>query len=198
MLGANLKEGLGEVKKTFVYSLLGFILMALVSALLLKRWELSIQEFIEGFIQGKGDLFSAGGQLLAVELFKNNVKAALYSFLLGFIPFLYLPGFSIGINGLVIGAVYIFIRSSVSVLTYILVLLPHGIFEIPAFILAASSGLYLCGEISRKILGRPHARIKDLLYRQAQVFIFLVVPLLVLAAFIESYISPLFMMKLMG
>lgn len=195
---SNLREGLREVKGTFVFSLFAFLFIAFISGMALRQWEVPIQEFVEGFVEGKGDLFSADGQLLALGLFKNNIKSAFYSLALGLIPFLYLPGFSIGVNALVIGAVYVFISSSLSVFTYILVLLPHGIFEIPAFLLAASSGLYLCREISRKILGRPHLDLRGLIYRQAQVFIFIVLPLLVLAAFIESYISPLFMMKLMG
>ncbi|NLY36876.1 MAG: stage II sporulation protein M [Tissierellia bacterium] len=198
MQGIQLREGLREIQKTFIYSLVAFLAIAFFSGLALKKWEPFIQDFVQSFVEGKEDLFSIDGQLLALGLFKNNLKAAFYSFALGLIPFLFLPGFSIAINAVVIGAVYIFISSSLSVFTYILVLLPHGIFEIPAFLLAASSGIYFCRELTRKILRRPHGDVKQLLFRQAQVFVFLVVPLLVLAAFIESYISPLIMLRLMG
>lgn len=194
----NLREGLKEVKATFIFCLAFFGVTAVISGLFLQQYQGFIQEFIQGFMEGKEQLFSADGRLLALELLKNNVKAALFSTMLGFIPFLYLSVFSLVINATLISAVYIFLGQSFSVFSYALMLLPHGIFEIPAFLLATAMGLFLCGELSRKILKKPHAPILPLLRRQANVFLFVVIPLLVIAAILEAYVSPLVMAKILG
>ena len=119
MQGIQLREGLKEIKKIFVHSLVAFLLIAILSGLALKKWEPFIQEFVNSFIESKEGLFSVDGQLLVVGLLKNNVRAAFYSFGLGVVPFLYLPGLSVGINAMVIGAVYIFISSTLSLFTYL-------------------------------------------------------------------------------
>lgn len=194
----QVKEGLKEIKKTFIYSMGAFLLIAFIAGIGLKNWELLIQEFVRDFIQGREELFTVDGDLLAWGLFKNNVKASLFSFGLGIVPLVFLPVLSILINGAVIGAVFIIVRGQFTLLTYTLSLLPHGIFEIPAFLLAASSGIYLCRALTSKVFGRGGEDLKGLVKRQVQVFIFVVVPLLALAALIEAYISPLFMMMLLG
>lgn len=194
----ELKSELKKIKKIFFYSLIAFVLIGGIAGLALASHQAFIEELVVGFVQDKADLFSPDGQILVWELFKNNLKAAFMSFGLGFIPFLFLPAFSLAINALVIGGVYVFVSSSMNLVSYILSLAPHGIFEIPAFLLAVSLGLSLCWNLTGRIFKKDLRPLGELLTGHIRVFVLLIIPLLLLAAFIESYLSPLFMGFLLG
>ena len=67
-------------------------------------------------------------------------------------------------------------------------LIPHGIFEIPAFITASALGLMLGQALLLELQGRGNAarRASEL----GSVFLRVVVPLLAIAAVVEAFITP--------
>ena len=78
------------------------------------------------------------------------------------------------------------------VLLYAASLLPHGIFELPALILAFSMGLYICGHLTRRCRRDPAALpLGACLGLAARLLVFLLLPLLILAALTEAYVTPL-------
>ncbi len=85
-------------------------------------------------------------------------------------------------------------------------ILPHGIIEFAAFFYALSLGLLLCFQRSRRILKKKQMQETvfgrqvvissehDLtLRRLTRIFLLIVTPLVLLAAFIEAFITPLIM-----
>lgn len=194
----KLKYELKEVKTIFLYSLLAFLMIGFLSALILRNQQETIEDLMFKFIGSKGDLITASGEILVWELFKNNLKAALLSYGLGFIPFLFLPALSLVTNSLILGAAYVFTRPLMGAFSFVAALLPHGILEIPAFLLAVSLGLYFCGNLNKKILRRNHRSLRELVKGHLLIFILLITPLLMVAAIIESYISPVIMNFLIG
>ena len=71
-------------------------------------------------------------------------------------------------------------------------LLPHGIFELPALILAFSMGLYICGHLTGRCRRDPAALpLGACLGLAARLLVFLLLPLLILAALTEAYVTPL-------
>ena len=70
-------------------------------------------------------------------------------------------------------------------------LLPHGIFEIPALIIASAIVLRMAAVLVSPQLGKSMGQmILELLADWAKVFVGVVVPLLGIAALVETYITP--------
>ncbi len=128
------------------------------------------------------------GSFSALALFGNNLRAMVLSTLYGFIPFLYLPALSMGVNAILLGMV----ASSVNGQWLLLAagILPHGIFELPALCLSLAAGLCLCQNINRYIRKNEKGIMKPLLLNILRVTGLVVIPLLVVAAIIESYVTP--------
>lgn len=128
------------------------------------------------------------GSFSALALFGNNLRAMVLSTLYGFIPFLYLPALSMGVNAILLGMV----ASSVNGQWLLLAagILPHGIFELPALCLSLAAGLCLCQNINRYIRRNEKGIMKPLLLNILRVTGLVVIPLLVVAAIMESYVTP--------
>ncbi|MFR3981283.1 MAG: stage II sporulation protein M [Oscillospiraceae bacterium] len=128
------------------------------------------------------------GSFSALALFGNNLRAMVLSTLYGFIPFLYLPALSMGVNAILLGMV----ASSVNGQWLLLAagILPHGIFELPALCLSLAAGLCLCQNINRYIRKNEKGIMKPLLLNILRVTGLVVIPLLVVAAIMESYVTP--------
>ena len=135
------------------------------------------------------------GSFSALALFGNNLRAMVLSTLYGFIPFLYLPALSMGVNAILLGMV----ASSVNGQWLLLAagILPHGIFELPALCLSLAAGLCLCQNINRYIRKNEKGIMKPLLLNILRVTGLVVIPLLVFAAIMESYVTPAVMQLFM-
>ena len=135
------------------------------------------------------------GSFSALALFGNNLRAMVLSTLYGFIPFLYLPALSMGVNAILLGMV----ASSVNGQWLLLAagILPHGIFELPALCLSLAAGLCLCQNINRYIRKNEKGVMKPLLLNILRVTGLVVVPLLVIAAIMESSVTPAVMQLFM-
>ena len=128
------------------------------------------------------------GSFSALALFGNNLRAMVLSTLYGFIPLLYLPALSMGVNAILLGMV----AASVNGQWLLLAagILPHGIFELPALCLSLAAGLCLCQNINRYIRKNEKDIMKPLLLNILRVTGLVVIPLLVVAAIMESYVTP--------
>jgi len=130
--------------------------------------------------------------LVAVLLFIKNVSAMVISFALS--PILCLaPALALFANGWLLGLVSVIVSQEKS-LGYILAgLLPHGIFELPALILAQAAALSF-GTMAILALFKKERR-NLLLPNLKQNLRYLVVALVLLvpAAIIETYVTPLFL-----
>lgn len=135
------------------------------------------------------------GSFSALALFGNNLRAMVLSTLYGFVPFLYLPALSMGVNAILLGMV----ASSVNGQWLLLAagILPHGIFELPALCLSLAAGLCLCQNINRYIRKNEKGFMKPLLLNILRVTGLVVIPLLVVAAIMESYVTPAVMQLFM-
>jgi len=128
-------------------------------------------------------------------LLSNNLTACGYSILYGLLPFVYLPALSLGMNAIILGSLGgWYVANGYPVWVYLAGLLPHGIFELPALVLSFSGGLYLCGQINRRIRKRPMERtLFQSISCVSRVYVTAVAPLLLAAAFLEAYVTPLFL-----
>lgn len=141
-----------------------------------------------------GDILENEGFGLFKAILFNNIKASVMCVVLGIIPFIMVPAFTIASNGLISGVVI----SSASLLSGVspwsliaFGILPHGIFELPALIISATLGVVLCSTVTKSIFRRPHENLSVLLDETARVYVLVVLPLLLIAAGIETYITPM-------
>ena len=122
----------------------------------------------------------------------NNLVAMTLSMVYGLIPFIRLPALTLGVNGATLGlfAGY-YMHQNISLLKYLLGILPHGIFELTALILSAAMGLYLCETVTNALTRKQTGSVGAAVSRCCRVLLLWVLPLLVIAALVETYITPI-------
>ena len=176
--------------------ILAFLAVCALSAVVLGLFAEQAQAIVESFmaeVQQSG-LVDENGSISLAALFGNNLQATLTATVMGFVPFVFLPVFSLALNGAVIGAV-LALSGAMGMQTgqmVLLGLLPHGIFEIPAIMLGVAMGLYLCRQMNGTLRKRPGTpKIEAVLPHLCRVAVFGVVPLLAAAAVIETFVTPL-------
>lgn len=135
----------------------------------------------------------ADGSISAALLFINNTRAMLVSLFYGLIPFIRLPILPLGMNAALLGlfGAY-YLNNGYSLLAYAFGIIPHGIFEIPAMIISLACGLYLCRCITENVRSKEKQKgiVGETVKQTLRVFVFHVVPLLIVAALVEAYITP--------
>jgi stage II sporulation protein M len=125
--------------------------------------------------------------ILFLAIFLNNLQACVILFLggasLGAITLVYLAT-----NGIALGGVVKVVLEEKGILFVLAAILPHGIFEIPAILLAGALGLSLAEALWREWNGEGDAAAaaRDL----GSVFLRVVLPLIAVAAGIEAFITP--------
>ncbi len=139
------------------------------------------------------DIVTDAGGFSAVRIFVNNLRASFMSTLFGCIPLIYLPALAIGLNAAVLGALAAYYQASgLSLLLFLAGIVPHGIVEIPALLLAFACGLYLCKELTARVLGRETSgTLSGVFLSVARLYLTVIVPMLAAAAILEAYVTPL-------
>ena len=126
---------------------------------------------------------------MAAAIFANNLTAAFSAILWGLVPFAYLAAFPLGFNFFLIGALgAYYVRSGSSLGVYLVGILPHGIFELPALVLFCAAGL--CSRVTARVRGDKEVRILRTLSEVSTLFLYVILPLLAAAALIETYVTP--------
>lgn len=134
-----------------------------------------------------GEVLDSSSVMMAVTLFLNNLQACLLMFL-GGASFGLLTVFIISTNGLIIGSVLEMVRQEHSLAYVAAAIVPHGIFEIPAFLISGALGLMLA-----RALWNEWGRGEDASARAqafGRTFVLAVVPLVAIAAGVEAFITP--------
>jgi len=157
---------------------------------------------------------------LALTLFYHNARASVLAVAAGAFPFLFLPILDPVMNGAVLGLLSsISKHQGLNVPHLILTqILPHGVFELTAVLYATSVGLYLSAAMGKRALAawrkrrtrrqgqppppvgpanfletypeRSEAQNESLAGNVFRSFFLVVLPLLLVAAFIEAFITP--------
>lgn len=131
----------------------------------------------------------------AMALFKNNAQACLSCILLGMIPFFFIDTLPLITNAASIGIMGpIYLHNNISLLAFVAGLLPHGIFELPAIFISLAIGYKTCLLLTKFICKNGSvAALKEYAFNVLRVYVLLVIPLLIVAALTEAYITPICM-----
>ncbi len=168
-----------EYLKKIKHSILAVFLLFLFSSLLGYFFPVFFKEYIQNFISQLIEKTEGMGFLqLFFYILKNNITTSFFGMLFGI--FFLIPLILTFFNGYVIGFVSKMVVG-VGGFSVLLRLLPHGIFELPALFVSLGLGLNLGLSLFSK-----KESLKNNLESSLKVFLFVVIPLLVVAGLIET------------
>ena len=146
-------------------------------------------------VMAESGVVSETGAISVIDLLLNNWMAILLCVLYGFLPFFFFPVLILFSNAFLIGAMGAYYRINGMPLSVFLAgILPHGVFELPALAIAAAMGFTLCLTLAKKILRFPGTPpMKELTGDVLRTLLLVLFPLVLAAALIEAYVTPLIM-----
>ena len=146
-----------------------------------------LQELLKQFAK----MFQGMSRLrLAAAIFLNNSVKTLLVILLG--PLLGLtPVVFLIVNGAILGAVIPVAVESKGLWSALMTIIPHGIFELPAIFIGTSIGIRLGVHPFRRLAGKTDSTFLAELAHGLRLFVSVILPLLLLAAAIEVFVTPL-------
>jgi stage II sporulation protein M len=143
------------------------------------------QQLGEVFQVVVGNYRGLAGGMLFFNILVQNVMATIFVVISGTIVGI-IPIFAISSNGFGLGVMY---RQASEVSGYskaALTVLPYGVFEIPALLIAASYGLWLGVMVVRRMRGKESALLRVHIEHAFRRYFAVVFPLLIVAAAIET------------
>ena len=129
-------------------------------------------------------------------LFKNGL-ALLLSFALSPL-FLIVPFIALAINGWLLAVVSVTVLEEQSLAFLLAGLLPHGVFELPAFIMAEAAALSFGTAVIAALFRKEKRGLVLPSFRQNARYLAVALLLLIPAAPIEAYLTPLLMGRFSG
>jgi stage II sporulation protein M len=176
------------IRTAAAIAIIAFLATAIAGVAIVKSSPATGKQFIQ-IVQDEivGKIDARDPPSLAVFIFMNNLQACVLLFL-GGATLGALTLFIIATNGVIIGGIMELVREERGLLYVAAAILPHGIFEIPAFIISASLGFILGTSILAE--WRAGGDSAETAGAHARTFLLVVVPLVVIAAIIEAFITP--------
>ena len=129
---------------------------------------------------------------VALDIFVNNVEVSMLM-LFGGLLFGIAPVLAVMANGVLVGYVIRLATTKTHLSAVVVIaagILPHGLFEIPAYLLATALGMRLGGLVVRSLLGKAKGPAWRSAGRDIAPTVAWVVGLLFVAAWIESGVTP--------
>jgi stage II sporulation protein M len=179
---------LRELRPYLVASIIFFAVGAVIGAAVASRFPGLADNFgdsIAGFLKTFRGLPKP--QLAAAIFLNNSIKtlaAILLGLAIGVVPALFLI-----INGVVLGVVFFLSSYSRGLWPSLLSILPHGILELTAVFLGTAIGLLLGNIVLKRMLRKSDAKIRPALIRGLRFYAIVIVPMLLVAAMIEAFIT---------
>ena len=172
-----------------------FILCGIFSAMtvLLPDFVRSYLTLIEELVATLGISEEASPLQLFRVISSNNIRATIVTVFYGYLPFLFYPALTLGSNAMSITAMGIsYVQDGLMTpAAFFAGILPHGIFEIPALIIACAIGLCNCRFITRMVMKKPmQTEPRVQLVTLSRLYFILVLPLLLIAAAVEAFVTP--------
>jgi len=143
------------------------------------------QQMTEVFQAVVGNYQGLAGGMLFFNILVQNVMATIFVLISGVFGGV-IPVFAIGSNGFGLGVLYHQAAEVAGTSKAALKVLPYGVFEIPALLIAASYGLWLGVTVLRKMRGKESTLLRVNIEHAFRRYFAVVFPLLIVAATIET------------
>jgi stage II sporulation protein M len=148
------------------------------------------KEKIEAFFTSFEPIKEKPPVFIFLIIFLNNSIKALVATVAGFFFGLFPLSF-VFINGYLVGLVVYVKGIEIGFDKVLLLLIPHGIIEIPAILLASSYGLWLGRQFYMKLFRDEKIPMGYLFLKAVKKCLKIVFPMLLIAALIETFVTPL-------
>lgn len=186
----NRRLDLARLRRYVIFSVALFVCSAIAGSLtIIFRPEVAfqLQELLKQFV----GMFHGMTRLeLAIAIFLNNSVKTLLAVFLGplvaIVPVIFLL-----INGAILGAVIPMAIVSKGLWSSVMTILPHGIFELPALFLGTSVGIKLGLHPILRLAGKADSSLISEFNKGIRLYLTIVVPLLLFAALIEAFVTPM-------
>ena len=184
-----------NLKQTFFICLGIFVVTVIINAIIFQTnpqiAEMYYKELVAVFEDKSMSHYT--GLSLWLWIFMNNLLAGGLTVLSGFIPFFFLPLLSLVSNAMIIGLLgAVYQINNVGWLPLLAGILPHGMIEIPALVLAATLGIHICSVIIKTIAKKNlKGEMKQAVLACLRIFMLWIIPLFFIAAFIETFMTPI-------
>ncbi len=197
MIFAKVKKrcSLGETRRYLLPSFLIFLFSFFTGALFFYLYPNTAEKYLQELVDTFSPLLTSLSPIqMGIFLFINNSLKVLIFILLGVLT---LPTlFFLSINGFVLGYVSFFIYIFFGFNNLFTTLFYHGIFEISALIIGSAAGIRIGAYFFHKFKknrGRKSIRSlvvaeKSIFKEALRIYLYLILPLLFIAAIIETYI----------
>jgi len=181
------KTYLYQLKYYMIVGLIIFILFTVIGYFVAEHFQVSIiGELVDQFqLFANLDSFA-----LMLFVFLNNSIKSFFAILLGFLLAI-VPLLFVTINGLLIGMVFFDAVKERGWAFILSAILPHGVIEIPVFLLSVAIGMKMGVQTVFKLDGKD-VKLKSELKNGLRFFILYILPLFLLSAFTEAFITPFF------
>jgi stage II sporulation protein M len=192
----NLRAFLTDLKPYIVLSAIVFTLSIAVGYIAYGVYPEYAMQSVSGLEELVQMLEGLSPLEIMLLIFINNTIAmfisVLFGIVLGIVPLLVLV-----LNGFIIGTIVRLLLVENGLPFIIAGLIPHGIIEIPLLLLSASIGMRIGHEVLRALAGKP-SDIKDVFINGMKFFFYWMIPLIFVAALIETFITPVIMYLVAG
>lgn len=187
-----MERELKYIRSSWKYILIvtGVFIFSLIIGLLLSLKNLGLSEnYLEVLKNSFGWIKTLSPIEIVLLIFLNNAVKSLFSIVLGaglgIIPIIFIGG-----NGIIIGLIVNEVSKEQGIIFVLAALLPHGIIEIPMVLISAGLGFRLGYSMYVSMKGEK----RDMRYELTEslhVFMKIIMPLLFVAAVIETFVTPL-------
>ncbi|MDD4409078.1 MAG: stage II sporulation protein M [Candidatus Pacebacteria bacterium] len=195
--GNELKYFSKDLLKYFYISIAVFLFGIVVSLVVFhNNSDLAIDIFkqIAQSLKEKGlDDLNAGS--LSLKIFMNNVEVAIMILFLSLIPLIPFGILICFLNGLIVGLIaFVFYLKISNLYLLIISILPHGIIELPVIFYTTAMSLLIWKKVNLSIMNKKSSPEINLL-KIVKSLLFIIIPFLIIASLIESFITPIFLPK---
>lgn len=183
--------------KPYAYTMAAIFILSSIFGYLSLFYYPEYSQLLEGALKEFEGFTELSQFQLFLFIFLNNSVKIFFTIVLG-IFLAIVPVLMVFLNGYFIGGVIYLVLARSGWATILAGLLPHGIIEIPVFILAAGMGLMIGTRAAQKLFNtieRDKYSIKEDLKNGIRIFAVVFLPLLLAAALIESYITPVILAR---
>lgn len=187
-----MERELKYIRSSWKYILIvtGVFIFSLIAGLLVSLKDLGLSEnYLEVLKNSFGWIKTLSPIEIVLLIFLNNAVKSLFSIVLGaglgIIPIIFIGG-----NGIIIGLIVNEVSKEQGIIFVLAALLPHGIIEIPMVLISAGLGFRLGYSMYVSMKGEK----RDMRYELTEslhVFMKIIMPLLFVAAVIETFVTPL-------
>jgi len=183
--------------RKYIFIMTGLFFLSLISGLLVSENNPDLSaRYLEMFKNSFGWIKSLPPLAMMLLIFLNNAFKSLLALVLGLglgiIPLIFVAG-----NGLIVGLLAQIVSKEQGTLFVFAALLPHGIIEVPMILISAGIGLRLGYLMFLSLMGEK-TDIKQELRVGIRFYMRVILPLLFVAAIIETFVTPLIAMRVIS